>query len=276
MFLVTFWFLLAVSGLIISFVGSLISLLYNPTIGIMTTMMGGMMMLVPVLQVTGVIKKFKLVPFFMALKKFEEITLFVNERFQIFPIVVNTKHEGIIQQKELGLIEDKGSPLTWGDIPCSISLQGLGVTLNLKIAQYSANLSKTRNLNSYEEAIKKYLGPAKYTEFFNKFRRNPKPDILDINRELHYLIHVNKPNDPLMENILGETIDFRHFCNYLIYAYHPRSSQNAMDAEKIWVKKEAMAYKETDKVGSIGKLIFVIVIAIIIFIIVWNAIGGIV
>ncbi len=274
MFMIGFWFLLGIVGLGLCVGGVVITTMYEPTIGFMATIFGGLLLLFPIMQTAGIVKRFKLAPFFMTLKDEEEITLFVNDRSQIHPFVVNTKHEGILQQKMIGLIDDKGSPLTWGDVPCSISKQRLGVSLDINYAQYTANLDKDRGLNSYEEAIEEYLGPMKYAEFFHKYRKNPKPDILEITSELKYLIHNNEPNNPLVETIAGETIDFKSFCNYLLYAYHPRSSQNAMDAEKIIAKKEAMAYKETDKVGSIGKLIFVIVIAIVIFLVVWSALGG--
>jgi len=274
MFIVTLWIILSIVGLIVAFIGAFISGFFNGLIGMSMVAVGGVIMFFPMLQVGGVVKRKRLVPFFMQLKKGEQISLFVNSRFQVLPFIFSTKHEGILIKRRVGMIEDKGTQLTWGDSPISISLQGLGVTLDLKRAAYIEKLNENRGLEEYEQALMQYFGPARYTDFYNKFRKNPKPDIYAIRKELDYILSAQEPNDPLSEEILGETVNFKHFARWLVYAYHPQSSQNAMDAEKIQVKREMLAYKEADKAGSIGKAIVMIIIAVMIFLIVMGATGG--
>ena len=270
MFITTVWLIISLAGFFVLFVGSI----FGGTFGTIMIMGGGTMMFVPVIQTTTVIRVKRLVPFFMKLKPWEAISLFVNERFQIFPLIFNTKHEGILQKDRIGMVEDKGTPLTWGNLPISITLQNAGVSIDLKKSQYVARLYNGRGIETYEQAVKKYLGPAKYTEFAKRYRTKPKPDIFAIRSELHRLLDETTPNDPLSEKICGETIDFKNYLNFLVYAYHPRSSINAMNAEKIQTKREAMAYKEAKQGRNIGITIFLIVLALIIFMVVWNSIGG--
>jgi len=270
MFVVVFWMIMAFIGMAIAIVGVFLGGLMS----YMLVMFGCVLEVMPVLQVSAAIKEKRLIPFFMKLKDFEQISLFVNNRFQIFPFIFNNKHEGILQKKNIGMIDDKGTPLTWGKLPCSISMQGSGLTIELKMAQYMALLKNEDGIEDYEEAIRRYLGPMKYKEFFNMYRKNPKPDIVAIKKELQYLINEREPNDYLEKGVIGETVDFKNFCNYMVYAYHPQSSQNAMDAEKIQVKREAMAYATTDKVGSLGKTVVWILIGLMIFFVVMNATGG--
>lgn len=270
MFIVVFWMIMGFVGLAIAIVGAFL----GGTFGIMFTMFGCVIEIMPILQVSSAIKEKRLIPFFMKLKDFEQISLFVNNRFQVFPFIFNNKHEGILQKKNIGMIDDKGTPLTWGKLPCSISMQGSGLTIDLKMGHYMALLKNEDGIDDYEEAIRRYLGPMKYKEFFNRFRKNPKPDIVAIRKELQYLINEREPNDFLEKGVIGETIDFKNFCSFMVYAYHPQSSQNAMDAEKIQVKREAMAYATTDKVGSLGKTVVWILIGLMIFFVVMNATGG--
>jgi hypothetical protein len=274
MFIVTLWLILSIAGLILAFFGAFVGAFFDGLIGIGFVAIGGVIMFFPTMQVGGTVKRKRLVPFFMNLKKGEQISLFVNSRFQVMPFIFNTKHEGILIKRRVGMVEDKGTQLTWGDSPISISLQGLGVTLDLKRAAYIEKLHKNRGIDEYEQALQAYLGPARYTEFYNKFRRNPKPDIYAIRKEIDYILSTQTPNDPLAEEVLGETINFKHFARWMVYAYHPQSSQNAMDAEKIQVKKEMLAYKEADRAASWGKAIVMIIIAIMIFLIVMGATGG--
>jgi len=274
MFIVTVWIVVSIIGLIISFMGAFIGGFVNGLIGMCLVAVGGVIMFFPIMQVGGVVKQKRLVPFFMKLKAGEQISLFVNSRFQVLPFIFNTKHEGILIKRRIGMIEDKGTQLTWGASPISIAMQGLGITLDLKRAAYIEKLNEDHGIEGYEQAIMQYLGPARYVEFAKIHRKNPKPDIYAIRKELNFLLKENEPNDPLSEVILGETINFKHFARWLVYAYHPQSSQNAMDAEKIQTKREMLAYKEGDKAGGIGKAVVMIIIAIMIFLVVMGATGG--
>ena len=274
MFIVTIWIVVSIIGLIVAFMGAFISGFFNGLIGMSLVAVGGVMMFFPILQVGGVVKTKRLVPFFMKLKAGEQISLFINSRFQILPFIFNTKHEGILIKRRIGMIEDKGTQLTWGASPISISMQGLGITLDLKRAAYIEKLNDDKGIEGYEQAIMQYLGPARYTDFAKLHRKNPKPDIYAIRKELNFLLKEQEPNDPLSEEILGETVNFKHFARWLVYAYHPQSSQNAMDAEKIQIKREMLAYKEANKAGSIGKAIVMIIIALMIFLVVMGSMGG--
>ena len=176
-----------------------------------------------------------------------------------------------MQKKNIGLIEDKGTLCMWGDIPCSISLPRCGVSVDLKVAQYNAALVKNRELRDYDDAIREYLGPANYTIFYNTFRRDPKPDVYAIYKEIQYLLD-QEPVDPLAEKILGESIDFKAFLHYLKYAYHPQSAQNAMDSEVLMTKQMERGYKQIDKIGSLGKSIVMIIIALGILLVILSTI----
>lgn len=257
-------------GFAITFFGSLIGMPY----GMFICAGGSMLIFLPLIFMTTTINKRRLVPFFMKLKQFEKLVLMVTERAQVWPFIFNTKHEGILQKDRIGMMEDKGTPLTWADMPISVGMLRCGVTVDLIMSQYVASLFRNRDLKSYEEAIKRYLGPGKYTEFCKKFRNVAKPDWYHIKTELHNLLKNNEPNDPLQEKILGETIDFGTFINYLLYAYNPKSSINALNAEKIQTKREEMGYKQNRDMVSWGKFIIMLVIGLIIFFVVWNAIRG--
>lgn len=257
MILIGLWLILSIIGLVLVFIGSAMGNITGSMIGIT----GGFMLFFPVLQTSGIVKRFKLIPFFMTLKDHEQMNIMVDNRFRILPMIFNTKNEGMLQKKDVGLIEDKGTLCMWGDIPCSISLPRCGVAVDLKMSQYNSILTKNRELRDYDDAIRAYLGPANYTIFYNTFRRDPKPDIYAIYKEIQYLLDQD-PVDPLAEKVLGETIDFKSFLHYLKYAYHPQSAQNAMDSEVLMTKQMERGYKQVDKIGSLGKTIVMIIIAL--------------
>lgn len=270
MFITTTWMILGIMGFAIVFIGYAL----GGALGMIMGMGGGTMMIIPVMQVSTIIKTKRLVPWFMKLKDYEEISLYITERFQVWPYIFNNKNEGVLEKKKVGLIENKGTPLIWGSQPISITLQNCGLSVDLKKSQYVANLTENRGLETYEEGLKRFLGPSKYVEFCKKFRTRPAPGWGFIKDELNWLLD-QEPNDPLVERVCGETINFKHYLNWLLYAYHPRSSINALNAEKIQTKREAMAYKEVTKGKNIGITIFLIILGIIIFLVVYNSIGGI-
>jgi hypothetical protein len=174
----------------------------------------------------------------------------------------------------MGIIEDKGSPLTWADtgIPISVSLQKCGVTVDLRQAQYQTKLER-RGMLDYEDALKRYLGPAKYTLFEGKFRNTPEPQYEQISQELDYLL-AQEPNDPLVEKVCGETVTFKNFLNWLKYAYHPLSAENAVDSEILETKRENMAYRDIQKMQGLGKTIMLILIGLGIFVVIMATMGG--
>lgn len=242
-------------------------------ISIMFALFGIVLLAWPVLMVIGQIKKARLFPFLAGVDDDEQVTLFTDIRNRLTPITVNTKHEGILHKKRMGIIEDKGTPLTWADtgIPVSVSLQKCGVTVNLKQAQYQSKL-EGKGIEDYEEALKRYLGPAKYTLFADAFRKTSEPQYEEIAKELDYLL-AQEPNDPLVEKVCGETVNFKNFLNWLKYAYHPLSAENAVDSEILETKREAMAYRDIQKLQGWGKLILILLIGLGIFIVILATMG---
>jgi len=242
-------------------------------ISLMFAIFGIVLLAWPVFMVIGQIKRARLFPFLAGVADDEHVTLFTDLRNRMLPVTVNTKHEGILHKKKMGIIEDKGTPLTWADtgIPVSVSLQKCGVTVNLKQAQYSKQL-EGKGIEDYEEALKRYLGPAKYTLFAGKFRNSTEPQYEEISKELDYLLQ-QEPNDPLVEKVCGETIGFKNFLNWLKYAYHPLSAENAVDSEILETKREAMAYRDIQKLQGWGKLILVVLIGLGIFIVILATMG---
>jgi hypothetical protein len=247
--------------------------LFPSTVSMMFVVGGVAMEIFPTMNIIGQVKKAKLFPFLAGTADNEQITLFADVRNRVSPIIVNNKHEGILHKRDMGIIEDKGTPLTWADtgIPISISLQKCGVTVSLKQALYQNKLEVT-GLHDYEDALKRYLGPAKYTDFAKKFRGTTEPQYEEISKELDYLL-AQEPNDPLSLKVCGETVTFKNFLNWLKYAYHPLSAENAVDSEILECKREAMAYKEAGKVQGWGKLILVILIGVGIFLVIISTMG---
>lgn len=255
-----------------------LAIVIGPSMGgmpvqLMFGIMGIVLCAFPVLNIIGQVKKARLFPLLVGCEDDEQVTLFADIRNRLSPIIVNNKHEGILHKREMGIIEDKGSPLTWADtgIPISISLQKCGVTVDLKQAQYQHKL-ELDGIDDYEEALKRYLGPASYTSFSEKFRTTSEPQYEEIHKELEYLL-AQEPNDPLAKKVCGETITFKNFLNWLKYAYHPLSAENAVDSEILETKREAMAYKDIQKMQGWGKLILIILIGVGIFIVILATMG---
>jgi len=242
---------------------------------LMFAIMGVVLCIFPTLQIIGQVRRARLFPFLAGTKDGEQVTLFADIRNRLSPIIMNNKYEGILHKKEVGIIEDKGTPLTWGDtgIPVSISLQKCGVTVDLKQAQYQHKLEKEEGIDDYEEAIRRYLGPAKYAIFADKFRNSTEPQYEEIAKEMDYLLQT-EPNDPMMKKVCGETVTFKNYVNWLKYAYHPLSAENAVDSEILETKREAMAYRDIQKLQGYGKLILAILIGVGIFVVILGTMGG--
>lgn len=247
---------------------------FDGSITLMFGLFGVVITIFPTMGIIGQVKKARLFPLLGGIEDYEQVTLFADIRNRVFPVVVSTKHEGILHKKDLGIIEDKGTPLTWANtgIPISISVQKCGVTVDLKKAQYQAKIEKGEGIADYEEAIKRYLGPAKYTTFSEKFRNTTEPQYEEIEKELSYLLE-QEPNDPLITKVCGETVNFKNYLSWLKYAYHPLSAENAVDSEILETKRENMAYREASKIQGLGKTILVILIGLGIFVVILATMG---
>ena len=253
-------------------------IILGPSIGgqvvsVMFAVFGIALLIYPNMQIVGQVKKARLFPFLAGCGEDEQVTLFTDLRNRIAPVLVNNKHEGILHKKHMGIIEDKGTPLTWADtgIPVSISLQKCGITVDLKSAQYQSKLER-KGMLDYEDSLKRFLGPAQYTVFAGKFRNSVEPQYEEISKELEYLL-AQEPNDPLVEKVCGETVNFKHFLNWLKYAYHPLSAENAVVSEILETKRESMADKDSQKMLSYGKLVITILIGLGIFVVILATMG---
>lgn len=273
----TMWLLMIGGGAALVMVGIClgpgIGNMLPATVTMMFAVFGVVMEIFPTMNIIGQVKKARLFPFLGGTKDDEQVTLFADVRNRVSPMIVNNKHEGILHKKEFGIVEDKGSPLTWADtgIPVSISLQKCGVGVDLRKAAYTNKL-ETDGLQDYEEAVKRYLGPAKYTEFAKKFRTTSEPQYEEISKELDHLLEA-EPNDPLSLKVCGETVTFKNYLNWLKYAYHPLSAENSVDSEILETKREAMAYKEAAKMQGWGKLIIIVLIGVGIFLVILATMG---
>lgn len=215
----------------------------------------------------SVAKERNVLPMLTNLKKHERLVFYILNLKNIVPVIFNSKDEGILEKEKLGMIEDKGTPLFWGKVPVRMALSGAGVTLDIKDVAYTGALGERRDIRSYEDAIKRYLGPKEYIAFEKKFRvPNRKPDWSAIKTELLYLLK-QEPNDPLAESIAGEQVDFRYHINHLLYAYDPMLAKNAVDRRVMAAEQQNLQYKTADKAMGYAKAFAVVMIVIVIFLV---------
>lgn len=273
---VSMYVLVAILGLCLSFIGGYIS---GGTLGMMMGMFSGLIIFMPVMMMIGYAKNKGFLPLFRALKDFEKFIFFPDKFGRIKILVMNIIHDGILQKKKLGLIDDKGTEFALGSDKMSIALPRKGTTVDLKDIHYFSLLKKEKGVEDYDDAIKHYLGETVYMEFCEKFRKNIKPDIYDINAELQWLIDHEFPKDKLNQDMFGETVDFTDELQHLKYIYNPVSMENAVDTEKIWTKREQMGYKDVDKKMSTAKAVVYILFGVMVFLIVmsvidWSQLGA--
>jgi len=273
---VSMYVLVAILGLCLSFIGGYTS---GGTLGMMMGMFSGLLIFMPVMMMIGYAKNKGFLPLFRALKDFEKFIFFPDKFGRIKILVMNIIHDGILQKKKLGLIDDKGTEFALGSDKMSIALPRKGTTVDLKDIHYFSLLKKEKGVEDYDDAIKHYLGDKVYEEFCEKFRKNIKPDIYDINAELQWLIDHEFPKDKLNQDMFGETVDFTDELQHLKYIYNPVSMENAVDTEKIWTKREQMGYKDVDKKMSTAKAVVYILFGLMVFLIVmsvidWSQLGA--
>jgi len=255
-----------VMGFALSFIGGFV---FGGAYGMMFSMVSGLMMFVPLIQLVGMAKSKGFLPLYLNLGEFEKFVHFPDNFGRLKTLIVNTKHEGVCYKKHLGFIDDKGTEYCWGNSPVSFASPKLGMTVDIKDARYTELLEKNRNIEDYDDAIRHYLGDIRYKEFCKKYRDTSgtsQPDIYAINAELDRLINERHPENPLEEKVFGETWGFKHFLRFLKYAYHPQTMENAVETEKIWTKREQMGYKDVDKNISRAKAIVYVLFGLMIFI----------
>ena len=259
---VMMWVLCAIAGMGLNVFGGVIG-----GSGIVLILLGSFLMLYPIINVVTVAKDRNVLPMLSNLKKHEKMVFYILNLKNIIPVIFNSKDEGILEKDKLGMLEDKGTPLFWGKIPVRLALSGAGVTLDVKDIAYTGALGDNRDIRSYEDAIKKYLGPKDYISFEKKYRvKNRKPDWAAIKGELQYLLK-QEPHDPLAEVVAGEQVDFRYHLNHLLYAYDPMLAKNAVDRRVMAAEQQNLQYKNADKAMGYAKAFAVVMIVIVIFLV---------
>ena len=259
---IVLWIVLGLCGMIVGVLGGYYA---GGGIGAGMGMMAGFLCLMPLLQMISIGKQKGFLPLYVTLKEFEKHIIFPDSFGKLKTMIVNTRHEGVCYKKGLGLIDDKGTEYSWGKDPCSFGVPKLGMTVDITNASYTDLLEKNRKIEDYDNAIKEYLGEDKYKIFCEKYRKNDKPDIYAINKELDALINVENPKDSLSLKVFGETYSFKNFLRFLKYAYHPQALEVAMDQEKLWVRQEQLGYKNTDRAIGWAKAVLLVLFGLMIF-----------
>jgi hypothetical protein len=242
--------------------------------GAVSGMMGGVICLIPTLQLILQAKQKGFLSFYWNLEeenniKKEKYCIVPNKFGKLRVIVAKMVSDGVIFIKRFGLIDDKGTEYNFGNSPLSFVLPGLGFTKNIPSSQYHHLLKKEKGINDWDEAVKRYLGPEQYKVFCQKFRMTPEPDAEDIQAELQYLKDVKYPADKLSVLICGETISFHDDINFFQYNYLPQMMKVFVDNEKLNAKQEGLGYRPDSGSKAMGyaKAIAVILIVVLVVII---------
>lgn len=273
---VAMWVIVAILGVCLGFGGGFA---VGGTMGMMVGMFSTIMVFMPIMMMITYAKNNGFIALYKSLEDFEKFIFFPDKFGRIKVFVMNTVHDGVLHKKKYGLIDDKGTEFAFGNNRMSIALPKKGVTVDLKDIQYFSLLRKERGIKDYDDAIKHYLGEEAYSKFCMRFRKNPKPDIYDINAEIQWLVDYPIPEDMLKKEVFGETVSFVDELQHLKYIYHPQAMENAVDTEKIWTKREQAGYKDAGKTMSTAKAVVVILFGVMVFLIVvsvidWSNIGG--
>jgi len=263
------WVVCSLAGLVGAVLGGYF---FGGLNGAMIGMFAGIIQFMPVMMMLGTAKNKGFLPLFTDLGEFEKYVHFPDKFGRLKTLIVNTRHEGICHKKGIGIIDDKGTEYCWGDCPASFGEPKLGMTIDVKTAKYTDILEEDENIEDYDNAIKEVLGDDDYKNFVKKFRTEKiRPDIYEINKELDFLLDA-KLKKKLEKEVFGETWGFKNYIRWLKYAYHPQTLENAIDTEKVWVKQEAMGYRDVQKTGAWAKAIIAIGFTIMIIIIVLSSV----
>lgn len=263
------WVVISVAGLAGVTVGCYMT---GGVTSAMVGMLGGIVMFMPVMMMLGVARTKGFLPLFQNLKENEKYVHFPDHFGRLKTLIVNTRHEGICHKKGVGVIDDKGTEYCWGDAPVSFGEPRLGMTIDVKNARYTELLEKDNDIEDYDSAVKEVLGERDYEEFCKRYRSgNIRPDIFYINSEIDFLLD-KKFRNKLEKNVFGETWGFKNFIRWLKYAYHPQTLENAIDTEKVWVKQEAMGYRDVQRTGALAKAIIAIMFAVMVVVIVLSTV----
>lgn len=266
---IVLWIVISIAGLAGIIVGCYFT---GGVTSAMVGMLGGIVMVMPVMMMLGAAKSKGFLPLFQALGENEKYVHFPDHFGRLKTLIVNTRHEGICHKKGIGVIDDKGTEYCWGDDPCSFGEPKLGMTIDVKQARYTELLEEENKIEDYDAAIKEVLGEQDYKEFCKRYRSsNIRPDIFHINNELDFLLD-KKFKDKLEKNVFGETWGFKNFIRWLKYAYHPQTLENAIDTEKVWVKQEAMGYRDVQRTSALAKAVIGIMFALMVIIIVLSTV----
>ena len=265
---IVLWMICSLGGLVGGVIGGYF---FGGINGAMISMFAGIIMFMPVMMMIAFAKNGGFLLFFSNLDEDEKFILFPDKFGRLRAFITKTKHEGICHKKGIGLIDDKGTEYCLGDNPISFGEPKLGMTIDVKSAHYTEQLEKD-GIEDYDNAIKTVLGDDKYKNFVKKYREKTlRPDIYDINKEIDFLLDADF-KDELEKEVFGETWGFKNFLRWLKYAYHPQTLENAIDTEKVWVKQEALGYRDVQKTGAMAKAVIAILFAVMIVVIVLSQI----
>ncbi len=262
---VVLWVVVSLAGMVGATIGGYFT---GGITGAMIGMFAGVIMFMPVMMMLGTAKTKGFLPLFQNLGENEKFIHFPDNFGRLKTLVVDTRHEGVCYKKGLGLIDDKGTEYCWGNDPVGFGAPRLGVTVDVKEAKWSELLEQEDGIEDYDAAIKEALGDNDYKQFVKNYRQsNIRPDIYNINGELDFLLNADFKKK-LEKKVFGETWGFKNFLRFLKYAYHPQTLENAIDTEKVWVKQEAMGYRDVQRTGAWAKAVIGIMFAIMVVLIV--------
>jgi hypothetical protein len=241
--------------------------------GAMAGMLGGVISFIIVAVIITQAKSKGFLPLFWNLEmenniKKEKYCFVPNKFGKLRIIVAKMVADGVIFIRRYGLIDDKGTEYNFGNSPLSFVLPNFGFTKDLVQSQYHHKLRKDKNINDWDEAIKKYLGEGSqtYKLFLDKFRSNPEPNAKAIQDELQWLKDIKNPADPLELKVCGETVSFHDDIDFFKYIYHPQQMKVFVENEKMNVKLREQGYHEDagKKWMSMAKAAAIIIIVIMV------------
>lgn len=262
--------ILAMLGMLLSVAAGIIGFPF----GLMIGLFGGLIPFMAIIQIIGLAKQKGLLALFKDLEKDEKFIWMPDRDNKMHLLIMKYSNKGILYLKGLGLFEDKGTSFLFGKDKMGFALPESGYTLDVETEQYFSKLKKDKKLDDWDACVKAYLTEKDYILFQKRFRApGREANLYKINEELDWLVD-RLPKDKLEKIVKGETIDFRSRCMYLKYNYDPTAAENATDMEKIRIYKLTSDYRDAQdfkKYKQIGMMIFIVILAIVIFISVLSA-----
>lgn len=265
-----------VTLVILGFVGSFLSGFYfGGQYGMMVGFFCGMPSFMALMLLIGKAKNKGFIKLYRDLKdtdkEYEKFVHFPDSFGRIRTLIGVVKQPGRVHVKGLGDFDDKGDEYAWGMDRACFALPHTGMTIALKKALYTNKL-EDEGIKNYDSALKRFLGETKFNLFKKTHRNKVNPDADDIRNEVKAIIETDNPDDPLERKVLGETVGFKDFAVWLLYAFNPVFMDGAIMQEKLIERKAMMDYRDKEgKYTGIGKMILYILFDFMIFLLVIGA-----